>query len=151
MNSFRLTAVGTLARNPELCAKGDISFTRFCLVGQDYVTGEEQDGPREVTTSLWFIAFGTIAAEIARRARKKDQLILEARIVASHWTDKQGEKQSGHTFIVTGYRFGATHGDNPPSPCGLRRGEPPGKPQPEAGQAEPGPVPKEMAQAAVGR
>jgi single-stranded DNA-binding protein len=150
MNSFRLTAVGTLARNPELCAKGDISFTRFCLVGQDYVTGEEQDGPREVTTSLWFIAFGTIAAEIARRARKKDQLILEARIVASHWTDKQGEKQSGHTFIVTGYRFGATHGDNGPA-AASRRARPPDKPQPEAGQAEPDSVPKEMAQAADGR
>ena len=150
MNSFRLTAVGTLARNPELCAKGDITFARFCLVGEDYVTGEEQDGPRETTTSLWFIAFGTIAAEIARRARKKDQLILEARIVANHWTDKQGEKQSGHTFIVTGYRFGATHGDNGPA-AASRCARPPDKPQPEAGQAEPDSVPKEMAQAAAGR
>jgi len=32
MNSFTLTAVGNLARNPELVAKNDSSYTRFCLV-----------------------------------------------------------------------------------------------------------------------
>jgi single-stranded DNA-binding protein len=150
MNSFRLTAVGTLARNPELCAKGDITFARFCLVGQDYVTGEEQDGPRETTTSLWFLAFGDIATKIAHRARKGDQLIPEARIVANHWTDKQGEQQHGSTYIVTGYRFGATHGDNGPA-ASSRCARPPDKPLPEAGQAEPDSVQKEMAQAAAGR
>jgi len=34
MNSFTLTAVGNLARNPELVAKNDSSYTRFCLVGK---------------------------------------------------------------------------------------------------------------------
>jgi len=33
MNSFTLTAVGNLAKNPELTAKGEIMYTRFCLVG----------------------------------------------------------------------------------------------------------------------
>lgn len=35
MNSFRLTAVANLARNPELSTKGDLTFARFCLVGND--------------------------------------------------------------------------------------------------------------------
>ena len=34
MNSFELTAIGNLAKNPELIAKGDISYTRFCLIGR---------------------------------------------------------------------------------------------------------------------
>ena len=36
MNSFNVTAVGNLAKNPELNVKGDTTFTRFCLVGNDY-------------------------------------------------------------------------------------------------------------------
>jgi single-stranded DNA-binding protein len=84
MNSFRLTAVGTLARNPELTAKGDITFVRFRLTGNDCAGESEKDGPREFVTSLWFIAFGKIAESIARHSRKGDQLILEARVVASN-------------------------------------------------------------------
>ncbi len=149
MNSFRLTAVGNLARNPELCAKGEMTFARFCLVGEDRVAEDEQAGPREVITSLWFVAFGDIATKIACRARKGDQLILEARIVANHWTDRQGEKQQGHTFIVTGYRFGAKRGDNGPA-ADARCARPPDNPQSDAAQVEPDSVPKEMAEAAVG-
>ena len=107
MNSFTLTAVGNLARNPEISTKGDVTFSRFCLVGQDKVAERERDGPREVCTSLWFFAFGDIATAIAHRARKGDQLILEARVVPSHWTDKQGEKQYDHSFVLESFRFGA--------------------------------------------
>jgi single-stranded DNA-binding protein len=149
MNSFRLTAVGNLARNPELCAKADITFARFCLVGEDKVTEDEQDGPRDVSTSLWFVAFGDIARNISGRARKGDQLILEARVVANNWTDKQGERQHGHTFIVTGYRFGAKRGDNGPA-AASRCARTPDEPQPDAAQVEPDSVPKEMAEAAAG-
>jgi single-stranded DNA-binding protein len=123
MNSFRLTAVGELARNPELSIKGDITFARFCLVGNDEVAEGERDGPREVVTSLWFLAFGEIATTIARCSRKRDQLILEARVIANQWTDKQGERQHGHTFIVTGFRFGARRGEDG-SPIAVRPGAP---------------------------
>jgi single-stranded DNA-binding protein len=44
---------------------------------------------------------------ISRNARKGDQLIVEARVRANTWTDKQGEKQYDHTFVVQGFRFGA--------------------------------------------
>lgn len=107
MNSFTLTAVGNLARNPELVAKGDRSYARLCLVGNDYAGKDEEGAAREVVTSLWFVAFGTLGETIARNARKGDQLILEARVRASNWTDEQGEKQYDHSFIVQGFRFGA--------------------------------------------
>ena len=103
MNSFTLTAVGNLARNPELVAKGDSMYTRFCLVGNDYAGKDEEGTAREVITSLWFVAFGALGEAIAKNARKGDQLIVEARIRANNWTDKQGEKQYDHSFIVEGF------------------------------------------------
>jgi len=107
MNSFTLTAVGNLARNPELVAKNDSSYARFCLVGNDYAGKDDEGAAREVVTSLWFVAFGAMGERLARNARKGDQLFIEARVRASNWTDKQGEKQYDHSFIVEGFRFGA--------------------------------------------
>lgn len=123
MNSFKLTAVGTLARNPELGTAGDATFARFCLVGNDEIGEGEQDGPRHIATSLWFFAFGDIASTIAHNAGKGDQLILEAKVVANQWTDQGGEKQLGHTFIVTGFKFGARRGGRG-SPSAARPGVP---------------------------
>jgi single-strand DNA-binding protein len=107
MNSFTLTAVGNLARNPELVARNDTSYTRFCLVGNDYAGKDEEGAAREVTTSLWFTAFGALGEALARNARKGDQLIIEAHVRASNWTDKEGEKQYDYSYIVDGFRFGA--------------------------------------------
>jgi single-strand DNA-binding protein len=107
MNSFTLTAVGNLARNPEFLEKGDTPYTRFCLVGNDYAGKDEEGAAREVVTSLWFVAFGALGEAIAKNARKGDQLIVNARIRASNWTDKQGEKQYDYSFVVQGFRFGA--------------------------------------------
>jgi single-strand DNA-binding protein len=107
MNSFTLTAVGQLARNPELVAKGNMAYTKFCLVGNDYAGKDEEGAAREVVTSLWFVAFGALGEAIARNSRKGDQLFVEARVRASNWTDKQGEKQYDHSFVVQGFRFGA--------------------------------------------
>lgn len=133
MNSFKLTAVGNLARNPELSTKGDVSFARFCLVGDDVVTEGEGEPLGDVVTSLWFLAFGPIATAIAQRARKGDQLILEARVIATHWSDKQQGTQHGHLFIVTGFRFGARRGEHGlPNTC---RCDPPDKPLVDAALA----------------
>jgi single-strand DNA-binding protein len=107
MNSFTLTAVGNLARNPELVAKSDTLYTRFCLVGNDYAGRDEEGAAREVVTSLWFVAFGALGEALAKNARKGDQLMVAARVRANNWTDKQGEKQYDHTFVVEGFRFGA--------------------------------------------
>lgn len=115
MNSFTLTAVGNLARDPELVAKSDTSYARFCLVGNDYAGKDEEGAAREVTTSLWFTAFGALGEALARNSRKGDQLIIEGHVRASNWTDKQGEKQFDHSFIVDGFRLGA--------PGKVRRGE----------------------------
>jgi single-strand DNA-binding protein len=107
MNSFQLTAVGNLARTPELESKSSASYARFCLVGNDYAGKDEEGSPREVATSLWFVAFGALGESLARNARKGDQLFVEAHVRASNWTDKQGEKQYDYSFIVDGFRFGA--------------------------------------------
>ena len=107
MNSFTLTAVGNLAKNPELTAKADVMYTRFCLVGNDYAGKDDEGKPRDAVTSLWFVAFGSLGEAIARNARKGDQLILQAQIRANNWTDKDGERQYDHSFIVQNFRFGA--------------------------------------------
>jgi single-strand DNA-binding protein len=107
MNSFTLNAVGNLARNPEFVSKNDVTYTRFCLVGNDYAGKDEGGTAREVTTSIWFVAFGGVGETLARSARKGDQLVVQARVRANNWTDKQGEKQYDHSFVVEGFRFGA--------------------------------------------
>jgi len=107
MNSFKVQAIGNLARNPELTAKGETMYTRFCLVGNDYQGKDEEGNQREVTTAVWFVAFGSLGEAIAKNARKGDQLIVDARIRANNWVDKQGEKQYDYSFVVQGFRFGA--------------------------------------------
>jgi single-strand DNA-binding protein len=107
MNSFTLTAVGNLARNPELVSKGERSYTKLCLVGNDYAGKDEEGAAKETVTSLWFVAFGPMGESLARNARKGDQLILEAKVRASNWTDDKGDKQYDHSFIVQGFRLGA--------------------------------------------
>jgi single-strand DNA-binding protein len=107
MNSFQLTAIGNLAKNPELVAKGDVSYTRFCLIGNDYAGKDDDGSAREIVTSVWFVAFGGLGEAIANNALKGDQLILDARIRSNNWTDQQGEKQYDYSFVVEGFRFGA--------------------------------------------
>ena len=107
MNSFNVTAVGNLAKNPELAVKGDTTYTRFCLVGNDYAGKDEHGNAREAVTSLWFVAFEGLGEAIAKNARKGDQLILQAQIRANNWTDKEGELQYDYSFVVQSFRFGA--------------------------------------------
>jgi len=107
MNSFTLHAVGNLARNPDLLSRGEITYTRFCLIGNDYAGRDEEGVAREIVTGVWFVAFGPLGEAIARHALKGDQLILDARIRANNWTDANGEKQYDYSFVVEGFRFGA--------------------------------------------
>jgi single-strand DNA-binding protein len=107
MNSFTLTAVGNLARDPEVAVGGGISYTRICLVGNDYAGKDEHGNARELVTSLWLVAFDSLGEAIAKNSRKGDQLILQAQVRANNWTDKEGEKQYDHSFVVQNFRFGA--------------------------------------------
>jgi single-strand DNA-binding protein len=107
MNSFTVTAVGNLAKDPELAMKGDTSYTRICLMGNDYAGKDSQGNAREEATSLWFVAFESLGEAIAKNARKGDQLIIQAQIRANNWTDKQGEKKYDHSYVVQGFRFGS--------------------------------------------
>jgi single-strand DNA-binding protein len=107
MNSFTVTAVGNLAKDPETAFKGDTTYTRICLVGNDYAGKDEQGNAREAVTSVWFVAFENLGEVIAKNARKGDQLILQAQIRANNWTDKDGEKQYDHSYVIQNFRFGA--------------------------------------------
>jgi len=107
MHSFTVTAIGNLAKDPELAIKGDVSYTRICLLGNDYAGKDEHGNVREVVTSLWFVAFESLGEAIAKNARKGDQLIVQAQIRSNNWTDKDGEKQYDYSYIVQNFRFGA--------------------------------------------
>jgi single-strand DNA-binding protein len=107
MNSFTVTAIGNLAKDPEQMAKSEVTYTRFCLVGNDYAGKDDEGKSREATTSLWFVAFGVLGEVIAQNARKGDQLIVQAQIRSNNWTDKDGERQYDHSFVVQNFRFGA--------------------------------------------
>jgi len=107
MNSFKVIAVGNLATDPEFGVKGETTYARICLVGNDYAGKDEQGNAREAVTSLWFVAFESLADAIAKNARKGDQLILEAQIRSNNWTDKQGEKQYDYSYVIQSFRFGA--------------------------------------------
>lgn len=107
MNSFQLKAIGNLAKNPELIATGDVSYTRLCMIGNDYAGRDEDGSAREIVTTLYFVAFGALGEAIASNARKGDQLILDARIRSDNWTDQRGEKQYDYSYVVEGFRFGA--------------------------------------------
>jgi single-strand DNA-binding protein len=107
MNSFNLTAVGNLAKDPEIARKGGTTYTRFCLVGNDFAGKDEDGNSREAVTSLWFVAFDSLGEAIANNSLKGDQLILQAQVRSNNWTDKEGEKQYDYSFVVQNFRFGA--------------------------------------------
>ena len=107
MNSFNLTAIGNLSKDPELAVKGDTTYTKFCLVGNDFAGKDEQGNAREIVTTLWFVAFDGLGETIAKNVRKGDQLIVEARVRSNNWTDKDGEQHFDHSCIVQSFRFGA--------------------------------------------
>ena len=107
MNSFSVMAIGNLAKTPELGSKASVSYTRFCLIGNDYAGKDDAGTALEAATSLWFVAFGAIAESIAANALRGDQLIVQAKIRANNWTDEHGTRQYDYSFVVVGFRFGA--------------------------------------------
>src|SRR5258708_629335 len=107
MNSFTVTAVGNLARDPEFAVKGDTTYTRICLVGNDYAGKDDQGSACEAGTSVWCLALESIVEAIAKNPRKVDQLILQAQIRSNNLTGKEGEKQYDYSFVVQNFRFGA--------------------------------------------
>jgi single-strand DNA-binding protein len=107
MYSFNLVAVGNLSKDPELTVKGDVRYTNFCLVGNDYAGKDEEGNARETVTTLWFVAFDDLGESIAKNVRKGDQLIVNARVRSNNWTDKDGEQHFDHSFVAQSFRYGA--------------------------------------------
>ena len=127
MNSFTLRAVGTLARNPEAVTSENVTVARFCLIGHDHIGNDGRWMPREITTSIWFLAFDDIAVSVLQNARKGDQLIVEARPNAEYKINQDGSRYQEVDFIVTGFKYGATKGGGF-SGAGSISGRPPATP-----------------------
>jgi single-stranded DNA-binding protein len=127
MNSFTLRAIGNLSRDPEFVSQGDTTYARFCLAGID-VEASNGGGPsRESATKIWFTAYGPVGEEIATKARKGDQLFVEA--IAQ--TMMGSGSAYDHTFIVKGFMFGARKGPSG-SPTTQAGNRPPVPPRPSA-------------------
>jgi single-strand DNA-binding protein len=122
MNSFTVTAVGNLAKDPELAMKGNKTHARICLVGNDYAGKDEDGNAREVATSVYFVAFESLGEAIAKNARIGDQLIIQAQMRSNNWTDKDGEKRYEYSFVIQNFRFGAP-GKAKREELAARRGE----------------------------
>jgi single-strand DNA-binding protein len=122
MNSFTVTAVGNLAKDPELAMKGNKTHTRICLVGNDYAGKDEDGNAREVVTSVYFVAFESLGEAIAKNARVGDQLVIQAQMRSNNWTDKDGEKRYEYSFVIQNFRFGAP-GKAKREELAARRGE----------------------------
>ena len=105
MNSFTLRAVGTLARNPELVAKENSTFVRFCLIGNNHNI-DNSGVERPVVSTVWFLAFDEAAHDLIKNARKGDQLIIEALVCGSTVVQEHYAMQQVQ-FTVTAFEFGA--------------------------------------------
>jgi hypothetical protein len=109
MHSFTFRAIGNLARNPEVVDHGEDQYTRFCLISNDHY--EDDDGlTANPITSVWFMAGGDIGIEIAKEARKGDQLVVEGIILRDYRVRQPGQRSDDFAFLVFGYRFGAKRG-----------------------------------------
>ena len=104
LNSFRIEAIGHVAKRPELKTKGSTSYLNLCLIGNDW--GGEGKG--EIATRVFFTAFGTTAQALANHVRKGDQLIIHAHIRDNSFRDGQsGEDVHSNSYIIDGFLFGA--------------------------------------------
>jgi single-stranded DNA-binding protein len=123
MNSFTLRAIGNLSRDPEPVIWGAKTFARFCLAGHDIEASNGGEPSRESATKIWFTAYGPVGEEIATKARKGDQLFVEA--VAK--TMMGSGSPYDHEFIVKGFMFGARKGQSgsPTTQAGNRPSVPP--------------------------
>jgi hypothetical protein len=66
---------------------------------------------------MWFVAYGPVGEEIVTKARKDDQLFVDA--VAQ--TMMGSSSAYDHTFIITGFVLGAKKGspDSPTTQAGI--------------------------------
>jgi hypothetical protein len=78
MNSFTVTAVGNLAKDPELAVKGDTTYTKFCLLGNDYAGKDEQGDARVAREYLVVLPYEL----------KPDQRVTLARDFALELSDR---------------------------------------------------------------
>ena len=107
MHSFTLTAVGNLARDPDLVRHRELHYTRLCVIGTDFLGRSADGSSREVATCLRFVAYGAMGDALVRHARKGDQLFLVARVRGVRAGNQCAGDGCDHEFVVEAFRFGA--------------------------------------------
>jgi hypothetical protein len=107
-SDFRLIAVGRLARNPEMLTNGELTYTRFCLVGGPCPPASWEGPARGGVTSIWFVAFNPLAELIADGARKGDIVLVGARVSPDVNDYRRETTQSGLRFTVHHFEVTAT-------------------------------------------
>jgi len=105
MNSFTVTAIGNVATDLALEGEGKNRRVKIPLIGNDYAGTDDQGNSRQIATTVYFTAFGSMADTLAKHVRKGDQLILSARMQANNYTSN-GEKVYSYNFVVEGFHFG---------------------------------------------
>ncbi len=98
MNSFTVTAVGNLAKDPETAFKGDTTYTKICLVGNDYAGKDEQGNAREAVTSLWFVAFESLG-EVDRKKCAQGRSAHPPSADSRQQLDRQGRREAVRPFL----------------------------------------------------
>ena len=101
MNSFKMTAIGRVAKDLELKETATTCITRVTLIANDKYNG------RETTNSVQFIAFGNTAKALVDHVRKGDQLFLEAHLKNNFWTDDNEQRHYDNDLIIDEFTFGA--------------------------------------------
>jgi single-stranded DNA-binding protein len=105
MNSFTVTAIGNVATDLQVEGEGKNRRVKIPLIGNDYAGSDAQGEPREIATTVYFTAFGSLADTLTKNVRKGDQLMMTARMQANNYTSN-GEKVYSYNFVVEGFRFG---------------------------------------------
>ena len=100
--AFQLTAVGRVAKQPEVQTKGDNTYCHLTLIGNDYAG----PGKEPVATTLFLVAFGKTADVLAKNARKGDQLIVSGHIRNNNYRNGE-ETKYGLSYIVDDFTWGA--------------------------------------------
>src|SRR3954466_12757576 len=66
MNSFKVTAIGRVAQPLELKGAGESQYVKVTLIGNDYAGKDSKGNAREVITTVYFTAFGSMAKTLAQ-------------------------------------------------------------------------------------
>jgi hypothetical protein len=97
MYAFTMTAVGTIARSPEMQRGDGFDYVEFELCGIDTVN--IRGNKETVHTHVAFIAFNQVAEEIMENLQAGDRVSLQAYLIEA----QIDEDETGQVLIIHSY------------------------------------------------